>query len=93
MYHAVVRMMLNAGVSTERRTSPEFGVLPCRPPEASETLEAWMDLAPAVRAISLGGLCQLAGTSRTLVRELGAERERVADSVAAHQLETRAIHE
>ena len=61
----------------------------CRPPEASETREACMDLAPAVGVISLRGPRQLAGTSRTLVREFGVERERVADSVAAHQLETR----
>ena len=52
-----------------------------------------MNLAPTLRAISLRGPRQLAGTSRTLVRELGAEHECVADSVAAHQLETRAIHE
>ena len=65
VYQAVVRMMLNAGVPTERRTSPELGVLRCRRPEASETPEACMGLAPAVRAISLRSVRQLAGTSRT----------------------------
>ena len=34
VYHAVARMTLNAGVPTERRTTPELGVLPCRPPAA-----------------------------------------------------------
>ena len=34
VYHAAVRMTLNAGVRAERRTTPELGVLPCRPPAA-----------------------------------------------------------
>ena len=34
MYHAAVRMTLNAGVPAERRTTPELGVLPGRPPAA-----------------------------------------------------------
>ena len=32
--HAPVRMTLDAGVPAERRTAPELGVLPCRPPAA-----------------------------------------------------------
>ncbi len=34
VYHAAVRMTLNAGVPAERRTTPELGVPPCRPPAA-----------------------------------------------------------
>ena len=34
MYHAAVRMMLNAGVPAERRAIPELGVLLVRPPSA-----------------------------------------------------------
>ena len=34
VYHAAVQMTLNAGVPAERRTTPELGVLLCRPPTA-----------------------------------------------------------
>ncbi len=36
VYHAAVRMTLNPGVPADGRTTPELGVLLCRPPEAGE---------------------------------------------------------
>ena len=54
VYHAAVRMTLNAGVPAERRTTPELGVLPCRPPAAgcADQRSAF----PCLRIAPLGGL-------------------------------------
>ena len=43
VYHAAVQMTLNAGVPAERRTTPELGVLLCRPPTAgcADRRSAW----------------------------------------------------
>ena len=71
VYHAAVRMMLNARVPAESRTTPELGVLPCRPPPAGcagphreNCPEVGVPLPGAIWTVARGGCIFTAAAGR-----------------------------